>query len=200
MCSDDCATEGQRPAHHAAAMPTFVRSRSSRTPSRGQGASVCSPRHGSLAWGERRSCFRRDVQQGPVCSPPGYAGANRRRPRSTRKATVLSTSAPTVLPAAAPSQLARSFTQPCLHGTALGPDTFNVDGAPAPAKRALRGSVIERPGPELLAASRLPALAQSLRGCCAGPAAVRTALPRPVASNCAPIGVLPGSSATLTRS
>lgn len=72
--------------------------------------------------------------------------------------------------------------------------------APSPAGCAIRDAVVESPGPEPLAAARLPALAQPLRGCCAGPAAVRTALPCPVASNSAPIGVLTGSGATFTRS
>ncbi|CQR28965.1 hypothetical protein THICB1_150021 [Thiomonas arsenitoxydans] len=49
-------------------------------------------------------------------------------------------------------------------------------------ERATLGSVIESPGPELLAAARLAAPAQSIGGGCAGTAAVRTALPCPVAA------------------
>ena len=44
-----------------------------------------------------------------------------------------STSAPTVLPAAEPSQLARSFKQPCLQSAPQGAETFNVENrAPTP--------------------------------------------------------------------
>lgn len=129
---------------------------------RGQGATVLSPLKTSPARGRVSAAFPSRRPSKRLCSLPGCAGANRRRPRCFfRGRMCLRTACATVLPACrivpADPQSAtsmRSFGRP-------------------------RG-----PRPELGAAH--PVHPRSAR---AGPAAVRTALPCPVASSSAPTTV-----------
>jgi hypothetical protein len=108
----------------------------------------------------------------PVRTPPPST--------TTRKATVLSTSAPTVHPAAVPSQLAHAFTQPCRPPvTGRMFSTLKTVTSRRPGARSFSA---ENAGPVLqcLGAYRAERCSLSLlRGDGGG---VRTRLPCPVAA------------------
>lgn len=129
---------------------------------RGHGATVLSPLKTSPARGRVSAAYSSRRPTKRLCSLPGCAGANRRRPRCfLRGRMCLRTACPTVLPACrivpADPQSARSMR------------SFRRPRGPRPEKGAAH-----------------PVHPRSAR---AGPAAVRTALPSPVASSCAPTTV-----------
>lgn len=125
---------------------------------RGHGATVLSPLKTSPARGRVSAAYSSRRPTKRLCSLPGCAGANRRRPRCFfRGRTFLRTACPTVLSA--------------------------CPAVPADPKsaRSMRSSRRTRgPRPEQGAAHHVHP-----RSARAGPAAVRTALPCPVASSCA---------------
>ena len=111
------------------------------------------PRRLPRALGRASLTFSSRRPARPHVHPPGFAGANRRRPDGRfANAAVLSTSAPTVLPAAVPPQLARSFTQPCRRRCFLGGrrlSTLEVVPTPQPSEPSMVRSLKAR-GPSCL--------------------------------------------------
>ena len=168
-----------------------------RTSVRGYRQYVLSPRTASRALGARRSRSRRDVRQGRMFVPHGFAGANRRRPGSTCKAACSSTPAATVLPAAAPPQLAQSFTQVCWRAPGRPLSTLKVASTKGAAGRGV--STLKVWGPRCLV-SALVAPSGVFKGGLRWADGGSHRLAVPGRGRRLLAGVLTGSSVTPTRS
>jgi len=137
----------------------------------------------SRAWGARRSRVRRDVLSQATVLPPGFAGANPRRPKPVIEATVPATSVATVSSAAVLSPRAQTVGQRVWRGP--GPPRWvraNRPGAHAACRRTPFGvgrAVTKR-------------AARGRRG-------FAPAKPGAVACNCAFLGLPSGAQVTPTR-
>ena len=146
--------------------------------------------------GERRSRLGRDVHQGLVFVPHGFAGANRRRPKCPSRAHVHRRRLQLFCQQPSTQQLAQPFMQPC----------HRAPGRPVSALKFVRSGGdqarsfnVESPGPALRTSARVAprrSLESGLRW--AGGGSHRLAVPG--RGRCLLTDVPTGSSVTPTRS
>ncbi len=197
-CSADRANRGRCPAHHAAALVMLVLSRTSRTPARGYWAMCSIPAHRLARQGARVAHVFVATSIKALCTRcPASPVRTAAVPDVLARPHVSSTSAPTVLPAAVHPAACPAFHATVL-ASARSPSLID-ETRPVGGATRRRVSTLKVRGPRC-GPRRESRLAGPSRAGCAGPAAVRTASPCPVASRRLLASVSTRSSVTLTRS